>query len=488
MSVTTVSDTAETADVVIVGGGPVGVGLALAPKAQGLDAIVVEKEPDIYHLPRAIGMDEEIQRCVATILDLDDEMQALLTPLASAQFVDADHNRILGFDLPDDFVGRLGYPPMGMYYQPNLDALLRDTAIARGVDLRVSTECTDVIDSGDGVEAVLADGTSIKARWAVGCDGASSPTRKRLGITPLDQGFDQHWVVIDMEWLGDERELRGGATQICDPERPGTFVPGDKWHRRWEFQALPGETPEELTAESKVWELVAPWLTPDQGRIIRAVSYRFHAVVAERMREGNVFLAGDSAHQMPPFNGQGLNSGLRDALNLAWKMGMVARGSAGERLLDSYDEERRPHAAEVVAHAVDTGKLIDQLSGKDVDADESAGYGGREFPGVEGGLFFGEGAFVGHPATHERSAGQSSDDRFGPGFAVLVADPSLRVPERWGTVDAAIVSVDAAEIGGHGASIVRPDRLVCAVADDQSGLDAATAHIFGCLGISDESP
>lgn len=471
-------------DVVIIGGGPVGMALSIALKGQGLDSIVIEKEPDIYHLPRAIGMDEEMQRCVGTILDIDEEMQSLLTPLTSAQFVDADHNRILGFDVPDDFVGRLGYAPMGMYYQPNLDALLRRTALARGVDLRVATECVDVIDNRDGVEAVLGDGTRVSARWAVACDGASSPTRKRLGITPLDQGFDQHWVVIDIEWFGDENELRGGATQICDPKRPGTFVPGDKWHRRWEFRALPGETPEELTADAKVWELVAPWMTPDQGRIIRAVSYRFHAVVAERMREGNVFLAGDSAHQMPPFNGQGLNSGLRDALNLAWKFGMVARGTAGPELLETYDEERRLHAAEVVAHAVDTGRLIDQLSGKGVDADESAGYGGREFPAVEGGLFFGEGVFVGQPASNERSATGSSDERLGSGFAVLLADDALTVPAAWGDVETAIVRVEAAEIGGHGVSIVRPDRLVCAVADDQAGLDALTAHVLGRMGIS----
>jgi len=471
-------------DVVIIGGGPVGMALSIALKGQGLDSIVIEKEPDIYHLPRAIGMDEEIQRCVGTILDLDEEMQSLLTPLTSAQFVDADHNRILGFDVPDDFVGRLGYAPMGMYYQPNLDSLLRRTAVARGVDLRVATECVDLIDNGDGVEAVLGDSSRVSARWAVACDGASSPTRKRLGITPLDQGFDQHWVVIDMKWLGDESELRGGATQICDPERPGTFVPGDKWHRRWEFQALPGETPEELTADTKVWELVAPWMTPDQGRIIRAVSYRFHAVVAERIREGNIFLAGDSAHQMPPFNGQGLNSGIRDALNLAWKLGMVARGTAGPALLETYDAERRPHAAEVVAHAVDTGRLIDHLSGKEVDADESAGYGGRDFPAVEGGLFYGQGVFVGQPATHVRSATGSSDERFGSGFAVLLADDTLTVPAPWADVEAAVVPVEATEIGGHGASIVRPDRLVCGVADDQAGFDALTAHVLGRMGIS----
>ena len=226
-------------------------------------------------------------------------------------------------------------------------------------------------------------------------------------------------------------------------------------------------------------------MTPDDGELIRAVAYRFHAVVAERMRAGRVFLAGDAAHQMPPFLGQGLNSGLRDVFNLAWKLGMVARGEADARLLDSYDGERRPHAATVVEYAVDAGRLIDALSGKGGEIDESAGYGGgREFPGLAGPLFVGEGTFVGSQCTQiRRDDGTYSDDRLGSRFAVLVADAELTVPSVWLT-HGVVVPVDAAEIGGHACSIVRPDRYVAAVADSQAELDGVTAELVAAMALS----
>jgi 3-(3-hydroxy-phenyl)propionate hydroxylase len=476
------------ADVAIVGCGPVGAGLAIALRAQGLDVTVVEKEPDIYHLPRAIGMDDEILRAFQN-LGMVDDLMAMITPLAGAEFVDVDGNRIVGFDLPDGFVGRLGHAPMSMYYQPNLDTLLREIATGRGAELLLSTEVTAVNDTGDGVRVDLAGGGTVSARWVVACDGASSPTRKALGIEFVDQGFDQEWLVIDIEWLGDHAELRGPAQQICDPVRPGTFVPGDKSHRRWEFQVLPDDSREKLESDDSVWGLVAPWMTPEQGRILRAVTYRFHAAVAERMREGQIFLAGDSAHQMPPFLGQGLNSGLRDAFNLAWKMGMVARGEADDRLLDTYDAERRPHAGRVVEYAVDAGRLIDALSGKGGEGDESAGYGGgREFPELSGPLIHGSGTFVGAQSSQARSDdGGWSDDRLGSGFAVLRADAELVVPDVWTSLETAVVRVEREEIGGHGASIVRPDRYVAAVADGQDELDRATDVLIAAMGISAES-
>ena len=470
-------------DVAVIGCGPVGAALAIALRAQSLSVVVIEKEPDIYHLPRAIGLDEELFRAFQN-LDLADEIDAITTPLPGAEFVDVEGNRIVGFDLPEGTLGRLAHPPMTMYYQPNLDRLLRDTAVARGAELRLSVEVVDVVERGDRVRVETAGGDAIEARWVVACDGASSATRKRLGIAPIDQGFDQEWIVIDIDWRGDDGALPRNATQICDPARPGTFVPGDKNHRRWEFQALEGETREELESPAKVWELLAPWMTPDDGELIRAVSYRFHAVVAERMRAGRVFLAGDAAHQMPPFLGQGLNSGLRDVFNLAWKLGMVERGEAGDALLDSYDEERRPHAATVVEYAVDAGRLIDALSGKGGEVDESAGYGGgREFPDLTGSLIVGEGTFVGAQSTQvRREDGTYGDDRLGGRFAVLRADATLEIPPVW-TLLGRVVDVERDEIGGHGCSIVRPDRYVAAVADSQQQLDAVTHTLVERMAI-----
>lgn len=471
-------------DVAIIGCGPVGAAMAIALRAQDLSVVVLEKEADIYHLPRAIGLDEELFRAFQNH-GLHEAIDEITTALPGAEFVDVEGNRIVGFDLPEGFVGRLAHPPMTMYYQPNLDALLRRTAVERGAEVVLSVDVVDVVDTGDGVRIEVDGGSPVDARWAIACDGASSRTRKRLGIEAIDQGFDQEWIVIDVEWHGADDVLPRNATQICDPARPGTFVPGDRNHRRWEFQALPGETREELESPEKVWELLAPWMTPDDGDLIRAVSYRFHAVVAATMRAGNVFLAGDAAHQMPPFLGQGLNSGLRDVFNLAWKLGMVARGQAGDALLDTYDEERRPHAATVVEYAVDAGRLIDALSGKGGEVDESAGYGGgREFPDLAGSLFPAEGTFVGSQASQVRNGdGGFSDERLGPGFVVLVADSALTVPAVWRELGR-VVEVERDEIGGHGCSIVRPDRYVSAVADDQASLDAVTETLVAAMAIA----
>jgi 3-(3-hydroxy-phenyl)propionate hydroxylase len=190
-----------------------------------------------------------------------------------------------------------------------------------------------------------------------------------------------------------------------------------------------------MVEPGRVWALLGRWITPDDAELVRAVVYRFHATVAERMRDHRIFLAGDAAHQMPPFLGQGLCSGIRDAANLAWKLELVAAGAAGDQLLDSYGDERLPHAAGVVAHAVDTGKLIDQLSGREPqNTSLDAAYGGgRPFPHLEHGLIHGDHPMVGHQLPQPLVDGVLLDELLGTGFAVLVDDASMaaRAADLW---------------------------------------------------------
>lgn len=474
-----------TTDVVIVGCGPVGATLAIALRHHGLDVVVLEKQPDIYHLPRAVSMDDEIRRMYQS-WGMRETVDPMVTPLLGAEFVDVEGNRLLGFDLPEGTVTANGYPPMSMHYQPELDAMLRAEVIGRGAELRVSCPVASVTDTTDGVRAETEAGEVVEARWAVACDGAGSPTRAGRGIGVTDLGFDQEWVVIDIEIDGGVGDLRGPAQQICDPARPGTFVPGHARWRRWEFQMQPGETREEMESPEKVWELVAPWLTPEEGTLVRAVVYRFHAMVAERMRDGNLFLAGDCAHQMPPFLGQGMNSGQRDAANLAWKMAFVHRGRAGDALLDTYGIERMPHAKGVVEHAADVGRLIDQLAGRvSHGVDESAGYGGdRPFPKLEEGALVGDADLVGRLAPQLVVDGVYSDADLSDGFDVLVADPALNVPPQWAAMGARGHRVGEERTGGHGAIVVRPDRYVAMVADSQNEMNRSTGELLRRMGIS----
>jgi len=183
----------------------------------------------------------------------------------------------------------------------------------------------------------------LEARGLVGGDRASSTMRGLVGIDLVDHGYDEEWLVLDTTLLDPACVLSTVARQVCDPARVITFVPGHRDRRRWEIRLNPGETAEELLEGQRIAELLSPWGNADQLRVDRAAVDRFHALVAETFRRGPVFLAGDAAHQMPPFNGQGRNSGMRDAENLAWKPALVADGTAGDGLLDTYDIERRPY-------------------------------------------------------------------------------------------------------------------------------------------------
>lgn len=484
----------ERRDVIVVGGGPVGVSMGLACARRGLSAAVLERSTELYDLPRAIVMDDEIQRALA-LAGVGDGLGAVISPLPGAEFVDAAGTRIIGFEIPEGFESPLGYPPVARYYQPDLERFLRTSAAAAGAAVRLGVEAVSFEHDHDGVAVRCADGTVEQARWMVAADGAASPVRKSLGVAFDDQGFDQDWLVVDVRLReGAAPDLPLLVRQVCDPARPTTFVPGHDRYRRWEFQLQPGETRESMTDEARVWALLSPWLTPADAHLVRAVVYRFHATVASTMRVGAVFLAGDAAHQMPPFLGQGLCSGVRDTVNLAWKLQMVKSGAAGDRLLDTYDTERRPHAAGVVAHAVDTGRLIDQLAGRGGDSDLDSAYGGqRPFPHLADGFRVGDHLLVGRQMPNVPCIdGRRLDDvtlRDGSdGFVVAVPDcwaddgECAAALSQWRSLGAAVVRVaDPVAFGEHAAVVVRPDRYVAAVSSTPDELAGHTSSLMEAL-------
>jgi 3-(3-hydroxy-phenyl)propionate hydroxylase len=241
-----------------------------------------------------------------------------------------------------------------------------------------------------------------------------------------------------------------------------------------------------MVEPARVWELLSPWLTTDDADLVRAVVYRFHATVADAMRSGRILLAGDAAHQMPPFLGQGLCSGIRDAANLAWKLRLVDDGLAADAFLDTYGEERLPHAAGVVAHAVDTGRLIDELSGRaPATTGLDAAYGGsRPFPILREGMSYGD-----HPAVGRQLPmidGRRLDELLGRDFAIVVEDRSVLAESgsRWDGL-ATVVEVPAGvlpmTLPPGGAVIVRPDRYVAAVAHDATELAVASTSLLALL-------
>jgi 3-(3-hydroxy-phenyl)propionate hydroxylase len=470
-------------DVLVVGCGPVGVMAALRARQRGLSVVAIDKTPEIYPLPRAIGMDDELQRLFESA-GLLDVLRECSTPLPGADFVDASGERVVGFDLPPGTLGALGHPPMLMFDQPSLESGLRAAAEAAGVEFRFGLEAVAVDTTTPAVTVSSPDGESeLTARWIIGADGARSTIRKLCGLTLIDQGFDEEWLVVDVTQLDPDVELPLIARQHCDPARVVTFVPGPRRHRRWEFRLNPGETADQVDRPEFIADLLSRWGTPEQLRIDRSAVYRFHATVADRFRCGGVFIAGDAAHQMPPFNGQGMCTGLRDAENLAWKLAMVADGTASNRLLDTYEIERQPHAAGQVQHAADAGRLINAIVAGWVSTTEAGYGGGRPFPHLEQGVLDGDHSAVGRPLPLPLGSAPFVELTENGWTLIGADDVDIAQLPMWSDVGARTLRVAASALPGLLADdaivIVRPDGYVAAVTTELAATSERLAKLVG---------
>ena len=458
------------ADVLVVGCGPVGVMAALRCAQRGLRVIAIDRSIEVYPLPRAIGMDDEVQELMARA-GLIDELRTYSAPMPGGEFTDGDGNRIVGIELPDGTVGALGHPPIIAFDQPSLERSLRRAAVEAGVDMRLGLDAYAIADLGpaasDGVRVRVGDDSSesdLTARWLIAADGAKSTIRSLRRISMIDQGFDQTWLVVDTTLLDPGVDLPRLARQQCGADRVCTLVPGPGRHRRWEFQLHHDERRDDVLDPDAIAAFLAPWGTPEQLHVDRSAVYRFHATVAETFRDGPVFLAGDAAHQMPPFNGQGMCTGMRDVENLSWKLAAVARGNCGDGLLETYDEERRPHATEQVAHSVDSGLLMQAIA-QDGEAALETGYGQRPFPKLTGSMFVDGHALVGTVLPDLIDSLFSTST----GWRVLSCEVD-RAPRLWTELDATVVNVAEDDVPGllesGGALLVRPDRYVAALSND----------------------
>jgi 3-(3-hydroxy-phenyl)propionate hydroxylase len=457
----------NSCDVVIIGGGPVGCLLSILLSDMGITNTVIERDKEPYQLPRAIVMDDEIQRMFHDH-GMGSWLETHTSRLEAADFVDGNGAHILGAEVPP--MGLQGLPPVVVHYQPELDAMLRAQSVARGAQAHWGQVATSLQDKGDRCVVTLDDGTAYESRWVVGCDGASSWTRKQLGLRLEDLEFDQPWLVVDIELHDNAQvDLPLGVRQYCDAQRPATYVKGHRRYRRWEFQIQEHENAQQLNTEEGLWSLLSPWVTPADASIVRSAVYRFHAVVAPQLQKDNVFLAGDSAHQMPPFLGQGLNSGMRDAVNLAWKFAFVRRGLASEKILHTYTTERVPHVRSVVAHAADVGRLIDQLSGRvSHGINSDSGYGGaRPAAHIESGLVYGDDERVGHQFWFHPDV--SAAVVHNGASLVVVSSQEIELPKELHQLEAQVVVAPNA-VGSTYAIVVRPDRYVAAVLKDAQEL------------------
>lgn len=354
----------EVFDVAVVGFGPTGAVAAGLLGAYGLRTFVCDRSREVYDKPRAIALDHEILR-VFQQLGVVERVLPHAEPFTPSEFYGVDGQLIKRFTTVEPPYP-LGYSPSMVFTQPPVERVLREHAQGLpGVDVALGLELVDLAQDASGVTLTLRDeGGSVRkvrARYLLACDGASSTVRGLAGMELEDLGFDEPWLVVDV--LVNDKGLAKVpvvSMQYCEPARPCSYIIGPGKHRRWEISINEGEDPAQVATPEGTWALLSRWLTPDDATLWRQASYRFHALVAKEWRAGRVFVAGDAAHQQPPFLGQGMCQGIRDAANLSWKLAAVLRGKATDALLDTYGVERKGHVTELTTRIKDIGRLVGQ--------------------------------------------------------------------------------------------------------------------------------
>ena len=504
----------STASVLIVGAGPAGLTLANLLGTEGVETVLVERNPGCVPEPRAVALDGESMRTLQAA-GLADTVAKTIKQGFVADYINGEGTHLFSTDLT---ARPYGFCLQNTFDQPTLERqLLAGLSRFDCVSVYHDTELLDFSQEGERVSARLrtTDGheSGLKADYMVGCDGGRSSVRQALGITMCGDRLPQKWLVVDTvdRHLVGEPECRF----FCDPARPAMTILRPGAERRWEWMLLDGETDEEMLADERIRALLAEHTDTSRVEIYRKCVYGFSAVVAERFTQGRIFLAGDAAHMTPPFAGQGLNAGLRDVRNLSWKLARVLDSSLPDSLLATYDLERHDAARTMVEMAVMLGDQIqptDAVAAAERDAmfaeinsDPGAaaafsrdvvaplsdvklpagwfaddGHGGRMLP---------------QPAVDSQDGKRLLDDVIGPGFTALVVG-GADVPEEilahplWAALTPSVHQPGVEALGDFAGEdlpriiLVRPDRFVLAALDTSGDPTAVMDGLLADLGKS----
>ncbi|BCG05433.1 3-(3-hydroxyphenyl)propionate hydroxylase (plasmid) [Paraburkholderia sp. PGU19] len=471
-------------DVAVVGLGPTGATLANLLALKGMKVLVLERDADVFALPRAVHFDAECMRVFQTI-GLSDALLPNLFVGPGMKFINAQGKLLIDWQRPT-CIGPLGWCPSYKFHQPDLDRVLRAWLAAQpNVDIRLRHEAFALDETAEGVSIRFEDTSCGKlrhatARYVVGCDGARSIVRRFMGTELDDLKSHERWVVVDVLLKTPRPDLGDYSIQYCDPQRPSTYTRGPDNRRRWELMVMPGDDTSRLQSPEWLWDKLSRWITPEVATIERSAVYTFHSVVARGWRNGRLLLAGDAAHQTPPFMGQGMAAGIRDASNLAWKLEHVIRDDRDDSLLDTYETERSPHVREFIETAVELGNVIQSRPSVRTTTDDEATAAIRNFVTPQPRL--GEGAHLGRQQTFAGTIARQPrlsderllDDSVGYRYALLLAS-GLRamypdIVELAARADVAVVDDEAPALRewlsetGAEAILVRPDRYVYGMA------------------------
>jgi 3-(3-hydroxy-phenyl)propionate hydroxylase len=492
--------------VVIVGAGPVGVTAATLLGQYGVECLVLDRWDGVYPQPRAVHLDDEVYRILARV-GIAEQFAAVSRPTLGLQLVDRNHRVFATFDRATER-GRHGHPAANMFDQPELEHLLRTNLKDQAsVRLQGNVEVTDVAQDGqdrvrvDFTDRLTGEHESILAHYVLGCDGANSVVRTAFGAAMEDLRFEQRWLVLDLS-CDSELDQWEGVHQVCDPHRAATYMRIGQSRYRWEFRLLEGETASDFESIDALLPLIGPWVEgvpKEELRLVRAAEYTFRAQIADHWRDRHVFLLGDAAHLTPPFIGQGLCAGLRDAMNLSWKLAGVLSGDLPETVLDSYESERKPHAramiklAQVIGAAMTrggrTGNTLRRLVAPRL----------HRIPGLRGRILDSEtpplsrSSHVHRPRFARSLAGQLcpnalledgrrlDDLSFGGFLLVTTEAPTCEQRRRLGGLGTRVLEVEpGSELGawlskGHCvAALIRPDYTVLQAGRDLTAVAGTT--------------
>lgn len=482
-------------DVVIVGYGPIGATLANLLVQQGLSVAIVEREAGVYHLARAGHLDAEVMRVLQGI-GVAEEVEAQSGLTFGMRFLDADGGLLMEWRRGGE-KGPLGWVSDYMFHQPNLERTLRaKLARSPGVSSFLlhdvyAVEQTDndvVVKAEDTVNARLVQ---FRGRYVVGCEGARSLVRRTIGSEHDDLGFKQRWLVVDVKELRD-LGLERVSVQHCNPERPMYASATANGMLRWEIMLKPDDDVAAVTRENVVWNFIENSVRPirrEDGEITRAAVYTFESLIAQRWRQGRLLIAGDAAHRMPPFLGQGMCAGVRDASNLAWKLAAVCQGRAKDDLLATYETERVPHVRAFIEGAIEAGTIIQmtdptKLAARTHDMRANPKAYAPPNPALGPGLSASNGENgLGRLFVQPRLGGELMDDRVGHSFALVATEAFTRtevdladLQRRCSQLRVITLPPDlAATLDPYGgpAILLRPDRYVHAALHDGAELYAA---------------
>jgi len=354
-------------DVLIVGYGPTGMMAAALLGRAGRKVAVLERYTTLYNLPRVGIVHDDVMRMFQE-LGLMERLYPQTYFLPTYQLAHGDEVLLESSVAPS---ATHGWPEFTSLYQPVFETELdRVCKALPTVDVIQGAKVTSLRQDADTVEVGTEDGRTFQGRYLIGSDGGNSFVREALGVGYEDLGFNQAWLVVDARMKGQGRPGLPALRQFCDPEQPGMTMQMGPLHRRWSFHIFSGERPEDAVKHENVWKRLdrPTGGTPDEFELIRTVSYQFRSLIAERWRVGRVFLAGDAAHQMPPFLAQGLCSGFRDSYNLAWKLDLVLQAKSPDRLLDSYEVERFSNARDTIIESARVGVNVNERDPEKVRA------------------------------------------------------------------------------------------------------------------------